>query len=153
RRRARHLARVPAGGDLADEPVAVAVDRPDEALAVAVVADGTARRLDARGERRCADEAIAPDLVEQLLLAHRPVAVGDQVREDPEDLRLDRNPLAAATELPAVGVELVAREREDHLDGLSHGRWQMAGWAVVRPDIRRPSSRAPDHRARPATST
>ena len=68
------------GLDRGDELVALAVDRADDRLPVAVVVDGLANRLDAGGERRLADEAIAPDLVEQLLLADDGAAALHQVR-------------------------------------------------------------------------
>ena len=75
--------------DVGDEAVAAAVHGADDPLGGAVVADGLAGGLDPAGERRLADEPVAPHLVEQLGLGHHPVAVRDEVGEHVEHLRLD----------------------------------------------------------------
>src|SRR5262249_33913981 len=72
-----------------DEAVAAPVRGTDDARGAAVVADSLARRFDAAGERRLADEAIAPNVVEELFLRHDPIALLDQVAEHVEHLRFD----------------------------------------------------------------
>ena len=52
------------------------------------------------------DEPIAPDLVEQLGLEHEAVAVRDEVRDDLEDLGLDRDQLTPEPELVRGQVHL-----------------------------------------------
>ena len=95
------------------EPVAAAVQRLDDSLLLPVVADGSPGRLDAGRERRLADEAVAPDVVEQLVLGDDAVAVLDQVGEHAEHLRLDRHRRAGATQLEQVGVEVESSEGVD----------------------------------------
>jgi hypothetical protein len=55
--------------DLADEPEPLAGDRSDQALFLAAVADGPARRIDLTGERRFRDDRSASQPVQQLILA------------------------------------------------------------------------------------
>ena len=88
---------------LADEAEPPPDERPDQALTLPVVADGPARRRDAAAERRVGDEAVAPDAVEQLVLGDDAVAVLDQVGEDVEDLRLERDVRAPRGGTPAAG--------------------------------------------------
>ena len=87
--------------------------RADDRLAAAVVADGLAHRLDPGGQRRLADEAVAPDLVEQLLLAHDLAAPLHEVAQEVEDLRLDPNLVAVAAQHDAGEVQLAVREPKD----------------------------------------
>ena len=105
------------GGQVDDgshEPVAAAVDRLDEGLALAVVPDGAANGLDPARERRLAHEAVAPDGVEQLFLADRAVVMADEVAEDVEDLGLERHRHAGAAQLERLLVELVFPEPPGH---------------------------------------
>src|SRR5690606_14696575 len=84
--------------------------------------------LDAAGEGRLADEAVAPHLVEQLLLGHDAIPVGDEVPEDVEDLGLERDHLTAGPQLERVGIELVGAEAPDHagVPGPAKGRGDRA---------------------------
>ena len=73
-------------GDVADELVAAAERRADEALRRTGVAHRAARRLQTTGERRLADEAVAPHGIEQLVLGHhtlRGCARGGPARRTP----------------------------------------------------------------------
>ena len=101
--------------DFGDELVAAAEHRADHRLAGPVVTDRPARRLDSAGERRLADEAIAPHVVEQLRLGDDPISVSDEVSEHVEDLPLDVHGLTGpfepeALEVESEGTEGVARE-------------------------------------------
>jgi hypothetical protein len=98
------------------------VGRCDDALARPVVADGAAGGLDPARQRGFAHEAVAPDRVEQLLLAHHPVRMGRQVHQHVEDLRLDRYEQAGAAQLIAIEIELAVAEGEDHARPLQDGR-------------------------------
>jgi hypothetical protein len=61
----------------------------DGGLLAAVVPDRAPGGLDPADQRRLADEATAPDLVEQLGLGDHPVPVADQVDQDVEHLGLE----------------------------------------------------------------
>ena len=75
---------------LGDEAESPAVDRPDEALRPAVVAERLARGLDAARDRGLGDDAAVPDLLDDLVLADQALVVLDQQGEQREDLRLER---------------------------------------------------------------
>jgi hypothetical protein len=85
----------------------------DHALLGAVVTDSTPCRLDPRRQRRFADEAIAPHVVEQLVLRDDTIPMLDEVGEDAEDLRLHGDGSAGAAQLEHVGVEVECSERVD----------------------------------------
>ncbi len=53
-----------------------------------------------------------PNGVDQLVLAHDPIAVANQVDEQVEDLRLHVNNGAGAPQLPPRGVDLEIGEAE-----------------------------------------
>ena len=57
-----------------DKAKALAGDGADQALLVAAVPQGAARRVDAAGQRRFRNGAAAPDLVEELVLGDHPFA-------------------------------------------------------------------------------
>ena len=122
------------GLDRGDELVALPVDRADDRLPVAVVVDGLANRLDAGGECRLADEAITPDLVEQLLLADDGAAALHQVREDVEGLRLELDLLTVAAQDDAGQIQLAVREPQDHVYlAVDSTRSRFAGPTIVTP--------------------
>ena len=99
--------------DIDDDAVAAAVDGGDDGLAGPVVADGTARGLDAARERRFADEPVTPDRVEQLLLAHDPWRVRHELDQHVEDLGLDGDPCVGASQLVEIEIQLDSGEGED----------------------------------------
>jgi hypothetical protein len=106
--------RSPHDVDGRDELVAPAVHRPDDRLAAAVVGDRLAHRLDARGERRLGDEAVAPHLVEQLLLADHASPPLHEIRQQVERLRFELDLLAVAAQHDPLEIELAVREAKDH---------------------------------------
>ena len=69
--------------------------RANAALVLSAVADRAPRRADAGAERRLRNDAALPDRVDQLVLAHDPVAVANQMDQQIEYLRLDGNDVAA----------------------------------------------------------
>jgi hypothetical protein len=103
-----------------DESVPPAVHRADAALQPAVVSDGLSSCLDAARQRGLRDEAITPDLVEQLVLGHDAVAVLQQIHENVENLRLELDHLARPIHLEQVCVELAVLEPVPHRQGVCH---------------------------------
>jgi hypothetical protein len=99
--------------DVHDDPVAAAVDRGDDRLAGPVVAHGTPRGLDPARQCGLAHEPVPPDRVEELLLAHHPWRVGHELHEDVEDLGLDGDAGAGASELVEVEIQLDIGEGKD----------------------------------------
>ena len=87
------------------------MDRLDEALRPAVVAERLPRRLHAAGDRGLGDDAAVPDLLDDLLFGHEALAVRHQQREEREDLRLQADGLAARAQLGRLEVELEASNR------------------------------------------
>jgi len=63
--------------DVADETKSALVQRANEALVVATVAERAPCRADAGAERRLRDDAALPNRVEQLVLADDPMAVSN----------------------------------------------------------------------------
>ena len=78
------------------------------------VVEDVASGFDTTGQSGLAHEAVSPDVVEQLLLRHRTVAVLDQVPKHVEDLRLDVARLSPPAQFEALRVELELLELEDH---------------------------------------
>jgi len=86
----------------------------DHALGLSVVADRSSGLLDPAGHGRLADEPPAPDLVHQLFLADDPIAVVDQIDQDVERLRFQRDPFTVSAQLEQGEVELKFGEPEAH---------------------------------------
>jgi hypothetical protein len=84
----------------------------DQALLLAAIADHAAGGIDTARKRRFGHDAAIPDGGDQVILADDPIAVADQKQEEIEDLRLDRNERALATQLAPVGIEHVIVEKE-----------------------------------------
>jgi hypothetical protein len=99
----------------ADESVPASVGGADEHLAAAVVPDRPPRRFDAGGEGRFADETVAPDVVEQLLLGDDPFPVFHEVGQHVEDLGLDGNRFARPAKLDASEIELEVAKGVNHV--------------------------------------
>ena len=88
--------------------------RSDDQLLATIVTNGLADRLDSRRQCGLAHEAVAPDRVEQFLLAHHRAAVLDEVCEHVEHLRLDPYLVATPSKDDAIQVQLAVGE-SDHL--------------------------------------
>ncbi len=76
-------------------------------------------------QRRFADEAVAPHVVEQLVLGHHTIAMGDEVDEHVEHLTFDVDRLTPAAQLEPVDVDLeVIEDVARGPDGIrSHGNY------------------------------
>ena len=91
--------------------MAPAVDGLDDGLGPAGVTNRLARRVDPAGQRRFGDEAVTPDVVEQIVLGDRRARPLDQVGQDVEDLAFDADHTVGADEGGLVRVELECVER------------------------------------------
>ena len=78
---------------ISDETEAPLVVRSNKDLIVPIVADSTARRADARAERRLRDDAVVPYGTYQFIFADNSVSIPDEVNEQIENLWLDRHDL------------------------------------------------------------
>ena len=90
------------------------MDRLDQHLSVAIVADGLARGVDAATERGLRHDPPIPNGIEQFVLADDAVAVVDQVQQQIIDLRLHMHDFARAAQFLAAQVDLMAGENKAH---------------------------------------
>src|SRR5580658_7005963 len=102
------------------EAEALTMDRPDELLTLAVIAEYLARRLDPAGHRRLRDGASIPDSLDDLVLGYQTLTVVYQQREQCEHLRLDAADLAARTKLRLGGIQ------RGRAEAINHGRQDRA---------------------------
>ena len=100
--------------DRGDELVALPVHGADDRLAAAVVVDGLAHGLDPRRERGFADEAVAPDRVEQFFLAHNGAAPLHEIRQDVERFGFELDVLAVTAQDDAIQIQLARCEPQNH---------------------------------------
>ncbi len=98
--------------DIADKPITGARLCPDQRLALAVVADRRAGRMNPAIERRLAHQPLAPDRIHQLIPRDRPRPVLDEIEQYLADLRLEGHRHARARQLQAMGIETAIREAE-----------------------------------------
>ncbi len=113
--------------DVADEAEALARNGLDQPLGRAVVTDRLARGVDPAVERRVRDDAVAPDLGDQVILADHPGALRDQIEQEVEHLRLQRHGRPAAGEFPQVAVEHVVFKSKSHVVRLKQkSKWSQA---------------------------
>src|SRR5271166_1288469 len=116
---------------LADETDALADDRADQSLLLAIVADYAARGVDAAGEGRFRNDPPTPHRSQQIVLADDAIAVSDQENQEIEYLWLYRQPRGSPAKVSPIGIEDVifkpkqqlvaraecsARRRPDHLN-------------------------------------
>ena len=99
---------------LRDEPIALAVNRLDELLRLAVVAERLPRRFHAARHGRVRDDAAVPDLLDDLVLRDQTLAVLDQEREQREHLPLEVDDLAVRPQLDGGEIQLEPTEPVDH---------------------------------------
>ena len=90
---------------VADEAKALSRDGADHDLILAAVADRLARGVDPARQRGFGDDAAVPHRLDQIVLGDDVVAVFDQVNQEIEHLRLDRDALAAAGQLAEVDIK------------------------------------------------
>src|SRR5262249_59835652 len=85
-----------------------------EDLRRAAVADRLAYRIDSGVQRHVRDDSAVPDGLDELVLADHPVAVGDQIGQQIEHLRLDMNRPVAATKLAPARIQDAVTESDNH---------------------------------------
>ncbi len=100
--------------DLTDKAHALARDGADQALLAAAVAERLARRIDMTCEGGFGDDPTTPNRLQQIVLADHALAVPDQVQQQVEDLRRQRNFFRSPHQFPQVGIEYKILERECH---------------------------------------
>jgi len=91
--------------ELTDEADALALDRLDQPLRFAAIAERLTSGIDAARERGFRNDAAAPDRCDQVVTADHAVAVFDQIDEEVEHLWFDRNRSRAAPQFPAADVD------------------------------------------------
>src|SRR5580704_6645425 len=96
------------------EAEALTMDRLDELLGLAVIAENLARRLDPAGHRRLRDDAPIPHLLDDLVLGYQTLTVVYQQGEQCEHLRLDGADLAVRTKLHLGRIQLERTESINH---------------------------------------
>src|SRR5262249_30329606 len=115
--RRRQLRRHLALAHDADEPNSLAGGGADEALLLAAVADGAPGGVDAARERRGGHDSPVPHPRDQVVLSDHAVAAAKQKNNKVEDLGLDRDEGAFATQLAPVGIKNMVLEEEQQLAG------------------------------------
>ena len=106
------------GSSFPDQPGFLLVDSPDEAdalagkgldqaLILAVVADCIAGGVDTGCKRGLRDNPSSPDCGDQIVPAYNMVPVADQVGQDIEDLRLDRDERGSSAQLAPIRIKTV----------------------------------------------
>jgi len=95
---------LPHDADKADAPTGHGAD---QTLRLSTVADRFSHGIDAAGHRRFRDDPAAPDRLQEIVLADDAFAVPNQVDQEVEDLRFERDPLAVPPELAPIDVKQV----------------------------------------------
>ena len=98
--------------DVTHETKPTLMQRANETLVVAAVAERAPGRADARAQCRLRDDASLPNRLEELVLAHDSIAVANEVNKEVEHLRLDVNDRAGAPHLLSCEVNLEIGEAE-----------------------------------------
>jgi hypothetical protein len=88
------------------------VQRANQVLVVAAVAERAPCRADAGAERRVRDDAALPNRVDQLVPADDPIAIPNKVNEQIEHLRLDVNNRGGPPQLLPRDIDLEILEAE-----------------------------------------
>ncbi len=97
-----------------NEAIALTVNRLDELLRLAVIAERLPRRFHAARHGRVRDDAAVPDLLDDLVLRDHALAVLDQEREQREDLGLEVTALPSDAQLDGGEIQLELTEPVDH---------------------------------------
>src|SRR5262249_27976483 len=94
------------GDDVADESESALVERANERMIVAGVAERAPGGADAGADRRLRDHAPLPNRGDQLVLAHDSITVPDEVDEQVEHHRLDGDNRAGSPQFSPREVDL-----------------------------------------------
>src|SRR5262249_34020717 len=83
----------------------------DQSLSIACVADGAAGPTDAARQRGLRYDAAAPYVSDQVVAADHALAILDHIRQQIEDLRLERDRGIAAAQLASLRIERIVFEQ------------------------------------------
>jgi hypothetical protein len=97
-----------------DKAHAFARDSADHSLSRAAVANRLACRVEAGGHGGFGDGPATPDAHDQIVLTDDTVAVVDEVNEEVEDLRFERDWLAVPAQLAALDIQHAIGKRKSH---------------------------------------
>ena len=100
---------------LADESIALAGDRANQALFFSGVSDRLAYRVDMAGQSGFRDDSAAPDHLDQIVLGDDMLAVPHKVEQQVENLRAHLDRLASVGELATIGIEHEVVELVSHV--------------------------------------
>ena len=98
--------------DVTNETKSALVERANEALVAAAIAERAPGRADPRAQRRLRYDASLPNRFEEFVLAHDSIAVANEVHQQIEHLRLDVNDRAGAPQLLACEIDFEIGEPE-----------------------------------------
>ena len=96
------------------ETEALTMDRLNELLSLAVIAENLARRLDPAGHRRLRDDAPIPHLLNDLVLGYQALSVIHQQREQCQTLEARRQTSSARAKLHLGRIQLERAESVNH---------------------------------------
>ena len=96
--------------DLADEAKPAPMDRLDQRLPVAIIADRFPRGVDPAAQRGLRHDPAIPDRVEQFVFADYAIAVSHKVHQQVVDLRFHMNDLTGTAQLLTMQVDAVPGE-------------------------------------------
>src|SRR6516164_7590971 len=102
-----------------DKAKALARNGAQETLILACVLYSLAHRIDATGQRRLRDDTAIPHFVEQLILADDAIAILDEIQQQVENLRLERNAFAGAAKLSPSDIKHMIFKEKSHLSNLA----------------------------------
>src|SRR5262249_61304999 len=101
--------------DRADETEALAVNRADQALLFAAVVDRLPHSIDVACQRRVGHDSAVPDSLNQIVLADHALPVLQQIDQQVEHLRSDRDLPGPTCQLPPLNVECQVFEYKNHV--------------------------------------
>jgi len=96
------------------EAIAPTVQCLDDPLRLPRVSDRAAGLLNARLQRRLADELLGPEMLEEILLGDKAVAVRDEVAQDVEYLRAQVDTPSSTAQFTAARIERIITEKIPH---------------------------------------
>src|SRR5215470_2669173 len=103
---------------LSDEANALAGYRSYDFLLLPAVADRFSHSIDAGCQSRIGHDPAGPDRRDEIVLGYHAIAVLQEINQDIEDLRFDRDRAAFARQLATVRVEGDAFEKEQQIPPL-----------------------------------
>jgi hypothetical protein len=94
----------------AKEPKTLPGESPNEALLSAIISNGVSDHPNPAAQRGFGDDAPAPHLGDQIVLADSPVTIANQMKKQVEDLRFEFDRIVTAPKFGPVGIEQMDSE-------------------------------------------